>query len=165
MLLGQTGWQWALQIFGGIAIVAGGSLLIGWTAPRWPDRWLRRDHGPLRLLPGDSPQRYRRLGAVWFKSFFPELGATFGGRSKSHLPDLTEATAVQGYVLEARRGELVHWLALLTWLPLPLFQVWGLWLFFLVVTVLANGIAIVILRYNRTRLYGVLDDLGAPRQG
>lgn len=165
MLLGLTGWQWALQIFGGILIVAGGSVLIGWTAPRWPTHWLARDRGPLRLLPGDSPQRYERLGARWFKSFFPELGATFGGRSKSRLPDLTQPEAIRGYVREARRGELVHWLALLTWLPLPLFQVWGLWLFFLVVTLVANGIAIIILRYNRTRLYGVLDGLGASPDG
>ena len=143
----------------GVAVVGVGSIAIGATAPRWPQRWLGHDWGPLRPLPGDCPERYQRLGAVWFKSFFPELGSAFGGRSKNRLPELDDPAAIHSYIAEARRGELVHWAANLTWLPLPFLQPWWIAGAFAIITGTVNGIAIVILRYNRFRLYGVLAEL------
>lgn len=167
MIVGHSSGYWAAVIFGGAAIIGVGSVLLGLWAPRWPDRWLARDRGPLRLLPGDSVRRYERLGALFYKRFFPEGGSWFGGAEQGRrtLPDLSDPAAVRRYVRETRRGEWVHWLSTLTWLPLPLFQPWPLALFFLAVTLIVNGIAIVILRYNRVRLYGVLDGLGASRFG
>lgn len=159
MALGKAWPDWVALVLAGIAVVGGLSLLIGASAPRWPSGWLERDRGPLRLLPGDSQQRYRRLGAVWLKSFLPEAGALFGGKTKKRLPRLDDRAAVEGYLREVRRGEWVHWLSDLTWLPLVLFQPWGLALVFAILTLTVNGAAIVVLRYNRVRLYGVLADL------
>ncbi len=165
MVLGQSLAAWGAQIGLGILIVGAGAILIGATAPRWPLRWLDRDRGPLRPWPGDSPARYDRLGARRFKRFFPELGAVFGGVSKDIPPDLADPASIRLYNCEVRRAEWVHWLSTLTWLPLPFFQIPVLALAFLVVTVLVNGMAIVILRYNRLRLYAVLDALGSRHDG
>lgn len=165
MILGQSVGYWVTIILVGAIITAGGSIAIGSTAPRWSEQFLSRDRGPLRLLPGDSVARYQRLGAVFYKKFFPEGGSWAGGETKRVLPDLTDPAAVQRYVRNARRAEWVHWLSLLTWIPLPFFQPAWLALFCLTAMVIANGIAIIILRYNRVRLYGVLDGLGAPREG
>jgi hypothetical protein len=155
----------ALDIALGAGCVAAISIGIGATAPRWPDNWLRRDRGPLRLLPGDDVQRYKRLGAEYWKPRFPELGTVFGGKSKQDLPDLSDPDDIHAYLREVRRAEWVHWLADLVWLPLLLFQPVWLAALFALVSVAVNGIAQIILRYNRLRLYGVLDRLGAPREG
>lgn len=136
----------------GIACIAGLSVLIGMTAPRWPARWLRRDVGPLHLTGLETQQRYERFGVRWLKRHYPELGATFGGESKSRLPDLTRPDSVERYVVETRRAEWVHWLSCLTPLPVLLFA--PLWIVGLlgVITLAINGIAIAIVRYNRLRL-------------
>ena len=147
----------------GLLIILLGSALIGATAPRWPVRWLRRDRGPLRLLPGDTPQRYQRLGARQLKRFFPEMGGVFGGISKNIPPDFADPASIRDYLAEVRRAEWVHWLSVLTWSPLPLFQPWWLALAFLVVVLLVNGSAEIILRYNKIRLYLLLEALGSPR--
>lgn len=165
MILGQSIAYWVTIILAGAIITTGGSIWIGSTAPRWSEAFLARDRGPLRLLPGDSVRRYERLGAVFYKKFFPEGGAWAGGEAKRTLPDLTNPDAVRHYIRNARRAEWVHWLSLLTWLPLPFFQPAWLALFCLTAMVIANGMAIIILRYNRVRLYDVLDDLGAAREG
>ncbi len=155
----------ALDVLLGILIIALGSIAVGATAPRWPDARLRRDRGPLRLMPGDTPERYERLGAGRLKRFFPEMGTVFGGVSKSIPPDLGDPVSIRTYLIEVRRAEWVHWLSILTWLPLPLFQPWWLAGAFLLPTVLVNGSAQIILRYNRVRLYGLLDASGAAREG
>jgi hypothetical protein len=67
---------------------------------------------------------------------------------------------VRAYLVEVRRAEWVHWLSMLTWLPLPAFQPWWMALAFLVPTVAVNGSAQIILRYNKIRLYAVLEALG-----
>lgn len=147
----------------GLLIILVGSVIIGATAPRWPVRWLRRDRGPLRLLPGDTPERYQRMGARRLKRFFPEMGAVFGGISKDIPPDFADPADVRNYLAEVRRAEWVHWLSMLTWLPLPLFQPWWLALGLLLPVVAVNGAAQIILRYNKIRLYLLLDALGSPR--
>ena len=161
----QSASSWALDILLGIAVVAVVSIGVGATAPRWPTRWLTQDRGPLRLLLGSDPQRYRRLGAKRLKRFFPELGTVFGGVSKNVPPDFADAASVRAYIVEIRRAEWVHWLSVLGWLPLPFFQPWPLALAFLLVIVVVNGAAEVILRYNKLRLYQLLDILGSPRIG
>lgn len=154
---------WIVDVLLGIACIAVGSIAVGATAPRWPSSALRRDRGPLRLLPGDTPQRYRALGVRWLRRRFPELGAVFGGVSKNIPPDFTDAASIHDYLVEVRRAEWVHWLSMLSWLPLPFFQPWWLAVPFLVVSAAVNGAAQVILRYNKIRLYELLDVLGAPR--
>lgn len=148
-----------LRFVAGIACIAGLSVLLGMTAPRWPRRWLRRDAGPLRLTAMETRSRYERAGIGWLKRHYPELGSWFGGESKSRLPDLSDPTSVDRYVIETRRAEWVHWLSCLTPLPVRLFApMWivaALW----AITLAINGIAIAIVRYNRLRL---LSHVSAP---
>ncbi len=163
MILGESAASIAGAAAAGILVIGGASAAVGATAPRWPARWLRRDRGPLRLLPGDSATRYQRWGARRLKRFFPEMGAVFGGVSKNIPPDLGDPGSVQAYLVEVRRAEWVHWLSMLAWPPLLLFQPWWLACAFLVPTALVNASAEIILRYNKIRLYGLLDALGSPR--
>jgi hypothetical protein len=155
----------AIDIGLGLGVVLLGSAAIGATAPRWPTRWLRRDRGPTRLLPGDTPERYERLGARRLKRFFPEMGAVFGGVSKNIPPDFADPGSIRDYLAEVRRAEWVHWLSMLTPALLPLVQPWWLAGLFLVPVTLVNGSAEIILRYNKIRLYGLLDARGLPREG
>ncbi len=149
---------WLLQIVGGIACVALISVGIGLTAPRWPSRWLDRDRGPLHLTRFDTRTRYERFGVLWLKRRFPEGGDWAGGESKSRLPALDDPAAVQRYIVETRRAEWVHWLANLSVVPILFFAHWWIFLAFLAVTLVVNGIAIMIVRYNRLRLYQHLPD-------
>jgi glycosyl-4,4'-diaponeurosporenoate acyltransferase len=132
------------------------SVAVGLTAPRWPDRWLQRDAGPLRLRGGHTRQRYERLGVRWWKRRVPDGGSWAGGETKSHLPDLQDRAAVEHYIVQTRRAEWVHWISCLSWLPTWLFAPWWLALALGVVTVIVNLIPIMIVRYNRLRLYEVL---------
>ena len=81
-------WSLALRIVIDIAIVVGGSILIGALAPRWPDAWLARDRGPLRLSRFDTPARYRALHVTTLSRRLPELGSAFGGDSGRTCPVL-----------------------------------------------------------------------------
>jgi hypothetical protein len=164
VIAGQSLEAWVFDLALGVACVGLWSVLVGAGAPRWPSRWLQRDRGPVRLLPNDSPGRYRRLGASRLKRFFPEMGAVFGGVSKNIPPDLADPASIRAYLIEVRRAEWVHWLSMLGCLPLPLFQPWWLAGLFVAVSVLVNGAAEVILRYNKARLYLLLDTLEG-RQG
>ena len=136
--------RFAVQATAGGLFVGGASVLIGLTAPHWPSRWLRRDVGPLRLLPFESRGFYERI--------LPDGGQWFGGSSKSVLPDPGRKRDVNDYVVELRRGEWVHWVSNLAWLPNLLFldrrAVAGV----AGITVVVNGLAIGTLRYNRIRV-------------
>jgi len=114
--------------------------------------WLNRDVGPLRLTRWDTQANYERLGVRQLKRLYPEGGEWAGGKSKSRLPNLADSTAVDGYVVETRRAEWVHWIGCLSWLPVTLFAAWGVTLGLGVVTLVVNLIPIVIVRYNRLRL-------------
>ena len=148
-------WSLALRIVVDIAIVVGGSILIGALAPRWPDAWLARDRGPLRLSGLDTPARYRALRVTTLTRRLPELGSAFGGDSKAVLPG-TDRASIEGYLLEVRRAEWVHWASCLTVLPLWLFNPWWLALAFTIAVAGANGLFIMVLRHNRTRLLRIL---------
>jgi glycosyl-4,4'-diaponeurosporenoate acyltransferase len=150
-----------LRFVAGIACIAGLSVLIGMTAPRWPRRWLRRDAGPLHLTRMENRDRYERAGIGWLKRHYPELGSWFGGESKSRLPTLSDPASVDRYVVETRRAEWVHWLSCLTPLPVLLFAPMWLVAVLWAITLGINAIAIAIVRYNRLRLLG---HVRAPRQ-
>ncbi len=143
---------WVGQIIGGILCVSVISVGIGLTAPRWPDSWLTRDRGPLRLTRWDTRPAYERLGVLWWKRRFPEGGDWAGGETKSRLPDLDDPAAVGRYIVETRRAEWVHWLSDLSVVPIAFFAEWWIFLAFLIVTIIVNTIAIMIVRYNRLRL-------------
>lgn len=124
---------------------------IGASAPRWSRRWLTRDAGLLRLLPGETPELYRRLPVRHWAKRLPELGATFGGASKRALPGQS-TQAVADYLVEVRRAEWVHWASFLALLPMLAYNPWYLWLGFALVTTCINAPFLLILRGNRARL-------------
>lgn len=141
-----------------ICLVAVITVAIGATAPRWPARWLLSDVGPLRLTPFDDVDKYKSWGLINLARRLPEAGAAFGGKSKRQLPERT-AEAVSAYLVELRRGEWVHWLSLLSILPLPLVSPWWLAFAFAVVVCVVNFTFIAILRLNRLRYLAITERL------
>jgi hypothetical protein len=139
-----------------IAVVVAVSILVGATAPRWPARWLRRDPFPLARWPGETPALYRRLGVPALARRLPELGATFGGQSKSALPGTT-AEHLAGYLREVRRAEWVHWASIAGTLVLLAFNPWWLAVAFVVAVAAGNSPFILVLRNNRFRIQRIID--------
>jgi glycosyl-4,4'-diaponeurosporenoate acyltransferase len=140
-----------LRIVIDIFIVVTLSVIIGATAPRWPANWLSRDRGLLRLTTLDTPRGYRRIGIHRFKDKLPELGAIFGGQSKGQLPG-SELEQLALYARELRRAEWVHWLSMLTWIPLAFFNPWWLTAAFAIAVIVGNAPFVLIVRYNRMRV-------------
>ena len=146
----------ALLIAVDIALVAGGSIIVGAVAPRCPIGWFGRDRGPLRLTALDTPRTYRTLGVTTLTRRLPELGSVFGGKSKAALPG-TDRASIEEYLREVRRAEWVHWISSLTVFPLWWFNPWWLALAFTVVVVGGNTLFMIVLRHNRIRLLRILN--------
>lgn len=95
---------------------------------------------------------YERVFAIkrW-KDNLPDAARLFrGGFAKANLQTATPEY-LERFLRETWRGELVHWLALLT---IPIFCVWNPWWGVLVnaaVAVAVNFPCILALRYNRAR--------------
>ncbi len=140
-----------LHIVIDIFIVVALSVLIGALAPRWSAGWLDRDRGLLCLTRFDTPLAYRRLGIHAIKDKLPELGSIFGGQSKGQLPG-SEAEQLALYARELRRAEWVHWISMLTWIPLAFFNPWWLTLAFAIAVIVGNAPFVLIVRYNRMRV-------------
>jgi len=141
----------ALLIGANIACVGGISVLVGASAPRWPSRWLNSTRGPLRIpLPGEEQLGRWASTGRWGKRL-PELGAMFGGASKSALPgkDLSSLTT---YAVEVRRAEWVHLISMFTFVPMVLVNPWWLTLLFGVIAIGLNLPFVIVLRHNRNRL-------------
>ncbi|HEX4867871.1 MAG TPA: hypothetical protein VFV32_09610 [Acidimicrobiales bacterium] len=122
------------------------------------DGWL---HRPLRVEAGG--RLYERLRIRRWKDRLPEAGALFaGGVSKRHLP----SAAVGGlgrFVVETRRAELGHWLALV---PGPLAVLWNPPVgaaAMVAYGVLVNLPFIAVQRFNRQRAQRVLERSNGSR--
>lgn len=136
-------------------IVAVWTIAVGATAPRWPARWLHSDTGPLRLRSFDAPTTYTRLRVRRWGSRLPEAGAAFGGSSKRALPG-RDPRDLKAYLVEVRRAEWVHWLSMLSIVPILAIGPWWLALAFSAVILLVNLTFVIILRHNRVRLLALL---------
>jgi len=146
-----------------IVVIAGLSILIGATAPRWPDRWLDHDSILTRPARWETADFYRRLGAARLAARLPELGALFGGRSKRDLPQ-RDLASLEIYLVEVRRAIWVHSMSMLTWLPLLFFNPWWLSLAGAIIAIGANLPFLVILRGNNVRLSRMVKTLRAREQ-
>jgi hypothetical protein len=142
-----------------IVVVLGISVGFGAWAPRWPASWLGHDTFPLALWPWESARFYRRLRVPQLARRLPELGATFGGQSKSALPGRT-ARELAPYLREVRRAEWVHWLSIAGSLVLFGFNPWWLALAFVVAVSLGNLPFVMVLRNNRVRIQRIIDKDG-----
>jgi len=141
-----------------IAVIAGSSIAIGATAPRWPDRWLEHDTWVTRPRRWETPLFFRRLGAASLAARLPEFGSMFGGQSKRSLPN-RDIESVLRYGIEVRRAIWVHVLSMCTWLPLLAFNPWGMSLVGASIAVLINLPFLIILRGNNARLSRMLQAL------
>ena len=83
-----------------------------------------------------------------------------GGVSKRSHPRGTTAELV-AYLVEARRGEWVHWLAMLAVVPMLLYNPVWMWLLFLGAVAMVNGVFIAVLRGGRVWAYARLACLDA----
>lgn len=138
-----------------IVLVAGVSVAVGATAPRWPASWLDSDPVPLRLMPWETPAFFRRLGVPALARRLPELGETFGGASKSALPGQTRAH-LHEYLREVRRAEWVHWVSIASAVVLFAFNPWWLALVFVIGVTVGNLPFVLVLRNNRRRLRAII---------
>ena len=139
-----------------IVVVVGISVGVGAWAPRWPDSWLGHDTFPLTRMPWETPRFFRRLGVPRLARRLPELGATFGGASKSSLPG-TGHPDLARYLLEVRRAEWVHWISIAGSLLLVAINPWWLALAFVVAVTLGNLPFVLVLRNNRFRIQRILE--------
>lgn len=146
----------ARLILSDIAVIAGLSIIVGATAPRWPDRWLTRNRGPMRIAIPRRESTFRALGVTWMARTLPEWGSIFGGQSKASIPG-RDAESLRRYLIEVRRAEWVHLLSMITFVPLAFFNPWWLTLIFAFITIGGNTPFLLILRYNRLRLTRLLD--------
>ena len=146
-----------------IVIIAGLSVLIGATAPRWPERWLRSDVWITRPWRWETPSVYRRLGAAQLAARLPEFGGVFGGRSKNEIPG-RDLASLEAYLVEVRRAMWVHYFSMLTWLPLLFFNPWWMTLAGALIAVVANLPFLVILRGNNLRLSRMVTSLQRREQ-
>ena len=135
------------------------ALLIGFIAPRCPDRWFARDIGPLKLTRWDRVQAYRRMGIPWFAKWLPEGGSWMGGESKSSLFG-ADAASLRAYLIEVRRGEWVHFLSAFTFLIIVPFNPWQLIVLWFCIVFIGNFVFFFVLRYNQLRLSSILARLG-----
>jgi hypothetical protein len=140
-------------------ILAASAILIGFVAPRCPDRWFDRDRGPLRLTRWDRVRTYRRIGIPWFAKWLPEGGSWFGGESKSSLFGI-DAASLRAYLIEVRRGEWVHLLCAFTFLLIVPFNPWQLILLWFCIVFIGNMVFFLVLRYNQLRLTSILARMG-----
>ena len=134
-----------------IAIIAGLSIIIGASAPRWPDRWFVADSLITRPRAFETAEFYRTVGAGRWAARLPEFGAAFGGRSKRVVPG-RDLVALEAYLVEVRRAMWVHALSMFTWVPLAFFNPWWLTLAGALIAILVNLPFMIILRGNNLRL-------------
>lgn len=130
----------------------------GYLVHRLPARrlagggWLFR----ARAVEADGRLYERVLHIRRWKPRLPEAGAVFrGGFDKARMGRRDDAFLTT-YMVETRRAELGHWLAML---PAPLVLVFNPWYAGLVVQLYAlgvNGPCIAAQRYNRLRVERVL---------
>ncbi len=144
----------ALLVVVDLGVILVVTVAFGAWAPKWSRAWLGRDRGPLRLTPLDTLAAYRRLGVPGWGRRLPELGGLFG-TSKRRLPGRSP-DALNAHLIELRRAEWVHWLSLLSLLPLIVFNPWWLWLAFAFVSCAVNAPFLAILRCNRVRLLALV---------
>ena len=144
------------------AVVVGITLIPGATAPRWPNRWLMRDVGPLRLTSLDRVAWYRALRIGPMSRWLPEFGEFFGGKSKRHLPGTSRQDLID-YCIEVRRAEWVHWISFFSWIPVAFFNPPWVTVLVALAVMAINLVFLLILRYNRLRVGLTLAKMSATR--
>lgn len=111
------------------------------------DNWLYRARGWEQK--GRVYERVFRI-KKW-KRLLPDGGALFGGYAKKHLQDFS-AQSLDTFLIESRRAELTHWLAILPFWVFGLFAPFAVVPIMLAYALAANLPCIIAQRYNRPRI-------------
>ncbi len=132
--------------------------LTGYAAHRLGDERLAHDGRLLRLRGFEEGGAWyrRRLRIHRWKDRLPEAGGLFGGVSKRRLPTY-DVAGLELFARETRRAELAHWWAMACG---PLFVLWNPPLasvLLIAYGVLVNLPFVLIQRYNRARITGLLE--------
>ena len=151
-----------------IVLWLGASLLLGALANQVPLDWLcQSSHTPSPRVVALILNWYERLFMVrrW-RNWIPDAGRALpGGISKDSLVR-RDLDALQRFVAETRRAELVHWLLLPLWLLTPLWLSSSAVVLNLIFATLFNVPCLVLQRYNRLRLQRLIGRhplrLGSP---
>jgi glycosyl-4,4'-diaponeurosporenoate acyltransferase len=150
----SDGWSVAVSVVAWLVI----GLVSGYVLHRADVSRFEHDNDLTRLRGWEEGGRWyqRRLRIRSWKDALPEKGDLFkGGFSKRHLRNRSDAH-LHRFVAETRRAELVHWCNLAAG---PLFLIWcrpAIGASMIVFGVVAHLPFVLIQRYNRGRLLGVI---------
>lgn len=113
-------------------------------------------------------RNWEKQGTIYNKIFYirkwkgllPDGGALFGGYAKKHIKNTSENN-LEKFVLESRRAELTHWLAILPFWVFGFFA--DIWIIpiMLVYAILVNMPCIMAQRYNRPRIHQLLKKMNS----
>ncbi len=131
---------------------------VGLFAHRLPVDRLDRDRGLLRLRPAElDGRRFARLRVKRWKDRLPEAGSFFAGGFSKRRVVSRDPAYLERFVVETRRAEVTHWLVMAI---APVFVLWNPWWMVTIMCAyafVANVPCLVVQRYNRARLYRVLE--------
>jgi glycosyl-4,4'-diaponeurosporenoate acyltransferase len=141
-----------------VAVWAVWSFGVGLFAHRLPIERLGHDAGVLRLRPAELDGSFaRRIRVKRWKDRLPEAGTFFAGGFSKRTVATRDPVYLERFVVETRRAEVTHWLVMAI---APVFVLWNPWWVVVVMfayALAANGPCLVVQRYNRMRLYRVLE--------
>lgn len=122
-----------------------------------PNRFFEKDNGLYRI------RRWERQGEIYdfifkvkkWKKWLPDGGAIFGGYAKKRLRD-NSTQNLEIFLLESRRAELTHWLAIAPFWVFGFFAPIRVIPIMLVYALVINVPCIIAQRYNRPRIEAIL---------
>lgn len=130
-----------------------------------PNRFFAKDSWPYKTQKWEQDGTfYERMFKVkQWKKYLPDGGAWFkGGYAKKRLKDYSVQN-LNLFLIESRRAELTHWLAILPFWVFGLLAPWYILPIMLAYALAANLPCIITQRYNRPRISKLLAKCG--RQG
>ncbi len=131
---------------------------VGLFTHRLPVDRLDHDTWLLRLRPAElDASLYARLRVKRWKDRLPEAGTFFAGGFSKRTVATRDPVYLERFVVETRRAEVTHWLVMAI---APVFVLWNPWWLVAIMFVyafVANVPCLLVQRYNRMRLYRVLE--------
>jgi glycosyl-4,4'-diaponeurosporenoate acyltransferase len=145
------------------ALWAACGIAVGVIAAGLPATVFSRDRWLTRIRPWEGQGRvWVRLGVRRWKDRLPEAGGLFGSPTKRVLAGRTER-GLRAFAAETRRAEYVHWAAVAPLAAMPAWNPWWLTASMAVYAVVANAPCVVVQRYNRGRIEGLVERRQARR--
>lgn len=126
-----------------------------------PDRFFAEDNAVFRARRFEKEGLFYRKYLIvhkW-KKLLPDGGAVIrNGYSKRHL-NCFSVECLERYLIESRRGEMTHWLAILPFWIFGLFAPFYIVPIMLLYSLVVNMPCIIAQRYNRPRISELINKL------